>query len=463
MLLGRQHTLQGAAAAAGTGTGGSGSGGGGEGPTSPSAAAAGSVRDGPNGGGGQNEDAEQAIGVMNRNFLGNKYSFTCKPPMLHTVSSNNKADGGRAKLDSSRSFCVTGTRTVSSPNASAISSRSTNKVSAIGPKGAKYLASLPGGEAALRQYNGGGNGSTPNNDAVGSDDDDEDDEEDDEGNDTDSSSEEDPAQRLPAYLSTTGGVDIEYEINLFSRAPRHISVALPPLRSSAAEFLARNAATASSAAKAAANCNASGNRKSKSASVSSPGGRQGGGDGAPMLLVSNQPRWNSQRQCHTLNFSGRAPVPSLKNFQLVAADYDMPVAAAAPNPPLALTRDPSPSMSGSSGSSNRGSDGSGGGVPSAQRSPSPLSAALSPLSSAADATNFVANSPRSPTTAAASGCPNSSNGGADVGAAGPPPSILLQLGRMGPHEFSVDMRHPLTPLQAFAIVLSQFDGKIGVD
>ena len=97
-------------------------------------------------------------------------------------------------------------------------------------------------------------------------------------------------------------------------------------------------------------------------------------------------------------------------------------------------------------------------MPPAQRSSSPLSA-LSPLDSAADATSLVASSPRSSTTAA-SGSPNSSNG---VAVAGPPPSVLLQLGRMGPHEFSVDMRHPLTPLQAFAIVLSQFDGKIGVD
>jgi len=35
--------------------------------------------------------------------------------------------------------------------------------------------------------------------------------------------------------------------------------------------------------------------------------------------------------------------------------------------------------------------------------------------------------------------------------------ILLQFGRCGPNNFSLDIRYPLTPLEAFAIALTTFD------
>jgi len=35
--------------------------------------------------------------------------------------------------------------------------------------------------------------------------------------------------------------------------------------------------------------------------------------------------------------------------------------------------------------------------------------------------------------------------------------ILLQFGRCGPNNFSLDIRYPLTPLEAFSIALTTFD------
>lgn len=39
----------------------------------------------------------------------------------------------------------------------------------------------------------------------------------------------------------------------------------------------------------------------------------------PLLLKNKAPRWHEQLQCWCLNFKGRVTVPSVKNFQLVAA------------------------------------------------------------------------------------------------------------------------------------------------
>ena len=39
-------------------------------------------------------------------------------------------------------------------------------------------------------------------------------------------------------------------------------------------------------------------------------------------------------------------------------------------------------------------------------------------------------------------------------------AVLLQFGRVGKDEFTMDFRYPLTPFQAFAITLSSFDSKI---
>jgi len=42
-------------------------------------------------------------------------------------------------------------------------------------------------------------------------------------------------------------------------------------------------------------------------------------------------------------------------------------------------------------------------------------------------------------------------------------AVLLQFGRVGKDEFTMDFRYPLTPFQAFAITLSSFDSKIACD
>jgi tubby-related protein 1 len=41
--------------------------------------------------------------------------------------------------------------------------------------------------------------------------------------------------------------------------------------------------------------------------------------------------------------------------------------------------------------------------------------------------------------------------------------ITLQFGKIGKDDFSLDLQWPMTPLQAFAIVLSSFDSKIACD
>jgi len=41
--------------------------------------------------------------------------------------------------------------------------------------------------------------------------------------------------------------------------------------------------------------------------------------------------------------------------------------------------------------------------------------------------------------------------------------IVLQFGRVGKDEFTMDMHYPISPLQAFAITLSSFDSKIACD
>ena len=42
-------------------------------------------------------------------------------------------------------------------------------------------------------------------------------------------------------------------------------------------------------------------------------------------------------------------------------------------------------------------------------------------------------------------------------------TILLQFGRVGKNVFTMDLRHPLSPLQAFGICLSSFDYKIACE
>jgi len=42
-------------------------------------------------------------------------------------------------------------------------------------------------------------------------------------------------------------------------------------------------------------------------------------------------------------------------------------------------------------------------------------------------------------------------------------TVVLQFGRVGKDEFTMDMHYPITPFQAFAITLSSFDSKIACD
>jgi tubby-related protein 1 len=41
--------------------------------------------------------------------------------------------------------------------------------------------------------------------------------------------------------------------------------------------------------------------------------------------------------------------------------------------------------------------------------------------------------------------------------------IIMQFGRVQEHEFTMDFRYPMSAVQAFAIALSSFDGKLAVE
>ena len=41
--------------------------------------------------------------------------------------------------------------------------------------------------------------------------------------------------------------------------------------------------------------------------------------------------------------------------------------------------------------------------------------------------------------------------------------IVLQFGRVGKDEFTMDMHYPISPLQAFAVTMSSFDSKIACE
>lgn len=43
------------------------------------------------------------------------------------------------------------------------------------------------------------------------------------------------------------------------------------------------------------------------------------------------------------------------------------------------------------------------------------------------------------------------------------PEVILQFGRISDKEFTCDITHPLSPLQAFAIALSSFDSKLACE
>ena len=41
--------------------------------------------------------------------------------------------------------------------------------------------------------------------------------------------------------------------------------------------------------------------------------------------------------------------------------------------------------------------------------------------------------------------------------------VILQFGRVGKDEFTMDLQWPMSPLQAFAITMSSFDSKFACD
>eukprot|EP00601_Ochromonadales_sp_CCMP2298_P015229 CAMPEP_0173232172 /NCGR_PEP_ID=MMETSP1142-20121109/8815_1 /TAXON_ID=483371 /ORGANISM="non described non described, Strain CCMP2298" /LENGTH=391 /DNA_ID=CAMNT_0014161657 /DNA_START=129 /DNA_END=1301 /DNA_ORIENTATION=- len=47
-----------------------------------------------------------------------------------------------------------------------------------------------------------------------------------------------------------------------------------------------------------------------------------------------------------------------------------------------------------------------------------------------------------------------------MGADPDPDQVVLQFGRVGKHKFNMDLRHPLSPMQAFSICIACLDGKI---
>ena len=131
-----------------------------------------------------------------------------------------------------------------------------------------------------------------------------------------------------------------------------------------------------------------------------------GGAAAGLVVLQNRaPRWNGEMRAFCLNFGGRVTVASVKNFQLVALQSGAAAAAAA-----AAARS---SGNGSSGGGGAGSSSSGSG--------------------------------------------RRRSGELD------PETVVLQFGKAGADAFTCDVRWPLTPLQAFGVCLSSFDGKLACE
>lgn len=42
-------------------------------------------------------------------------------------------------------------------------------------------------------------------------------------------------------------------------------------------------------------------------------------------------------------------------------------------------------------------------------------------------------------------------------------TVILQFGRVGPNQFNMDYRWPLSPMQAFSVCLSSFDYKLACE
>lgn len=129
-----------------------------------------------------------------------------------------------------------------------------------------------------------------------------------------------------------------------------------------------------------------------------------------VYLINKPPRWNEQVGAYVLNFNGRVTMASVKNFQLVDPDEQNAVVlqvrktsrlgSSVKAPPFML-----------------------------------LATAVLPVRSHNLVLTFLSL----------------------------PYTVLLQFGRVGKDEFTMDLQHPISPFQAFAVTLSSFDSKIACD
>lgn len=143
-----------------------------------------------------------------------------------------------------------------------------------------------------------------------------------------------------------------------------------------------------------------------------------------LLLLS------TDSQSYVLNFHGRVTQASVKNFQLIQC-FEDDTGNGSPQ-----TRDDHLAW---------------------DRPPQLLQAKDKFLSPNHDRESFA---PTKPTSFS----PTSSATSVSAGDALPlDPGVCLQFGRVSDKEFTCDITHPLSPLQAFAIALSSFDSKLACE
>lgn len=185
---------------------------------------------------------------------------------------------------------------------------------------------------------------------------------------------------------------------------------------------------------------------------------------------------NEDSQSYVLNFHGRVTQASVKNFQLVEANSQEFATLDDHSSSPSHAWDPSSSPSAPPSSASSSALKSGQFDHYSERIPSkneyaPTLPTTSPSASGAKSSSTSSGMMQQMMSNQGTGgtSPNSMmamqqqqqqmimmTGGLD-------PEVTMQFGRVSDKEFTCDVTHPLSPLQAFAIALSSFDSKLACE
>ena len=161
---------------------------------------------------------------------------------------------------------------------------------------------------------------------------------------------------------------------------------------------------------------------------------------------------NEDSQSYVLNFHGRVTQASVKNFQLVEASSFWPATGVEEFGPDAGQKDAWMNDPSSLSPSEKQADSFD---HYSQKIPS-----FAPTQPSSDqqllGSKMQQDAPISGRKSSSPNPPRIVSGGLD-------PEVTMQFGRVSDKEFTCDVTHPLSPLQAFAIALSSFDSKLACE